>query len=84
MELKYKTDFPVPERRQFILLQTVDLGSVKYDLTRISLIQCPHYLKQCSLSGTARPHNTHNFTFPYRQIDPFQYLQRAETLGNSL
>ena len=72
----------VAEAAQLVRRQSVYLYSVHNHRPRVRFIQRTDYLKQRSLARAARADDAHYLTLIYVQVYSFQYLQRAETLGN--
>ena len=83
MKLKHKADILIAEGRKFFLLHPADDSSVNRYRTRIRLVERSHNLQQGGFSGTAGTDNTDDLSFIYFQINAFQHLQRAKTLGYS-
>ena len=81
MELEYEAKVPVAEIAEFGCRQLAHVDAIDNDVAWIGLVECPDNLQQGCLAGSARADNAHNLSFFYVQVDAFENLQGAETLG---
>ncbi len=84
MKLEHKADVLIAEITQILSIQRSNIDSIHLDRTTVRTIERANDLQKCGLPCSTGADNAHHFTFIDMQINAFEHLQRAETLGDSL
>lgn len=82
VELENEPNVLVPEPSQFFFFQLADIRAIETDFPAVRPVECADDLQQSCLACAAGAGNACYFSFPYFQVNAFQYLEVAEAFGD--
>ncbi len=82
VELEHEAQMLVAEIGQFLGLQVGDVDAVNLNGTSVRPVKRADDLKQGGLARSRGTYNTDHLALVDMEVDAFQYLQRAEALGD--
>jgi hypothetical protein len=82
MKLENKSYMLIPETRKLLFTQFAYIRTINNDFPSVLPVKRSQNLKQGCFTCSACPNNGHKFPFADIQVDSFQYLEIAISLGN--